>query len=302
MMSRKQQRMHRKPWISKGILKSIKTKNKLFSKIKNLDKTNSNKWNKYKNKMNHIIEYAKMTYFKSQIAQKGNNSRKLWSAINEILNKGKKQINVINKVQNELGSSDTTAFDIANTLSKYFSSIGEKLANQIEKPKTSPASNLQTSFVLSPTFPEEVQQEISNSDAKKAVPINDIPIKYLKLADTTISKFLSDLSNTCILDSEYPDALKIAQIIPIHKSGSKECCSNYRPISILPAINKVFEKLLCSRLYSYVETNELLSPSQYGFREGTSTELAINEIYNYYLHNRSGISNFFNISISIQRI
>jgi len=115
-------------------------------------------------------------------------------------------------------------------------------------------------------------------DAKKAVPINDILIKYLKLTGTTISEFLSDLFNTCILDSEYPDDLKIAQIIPIHKSGSKECCSNYRPMSMLPAINKVFEKLLYSRLYSYVETNELLSPNQYGFREGTSTELAINEI------------------------
>ena len=98
-----------------------------------------------------------------KIAQKGNNSRKLWSTINEILNKGKKQTNVINKVQNELGSSDTTAFDIANTLSKYFSSIGEKLANQIQKPilvapQTSPASNLQTSFFFSPTCPEEVQK------------------------------------------------------------------------------------------------------------------------------------------------
>jgi len=65
-----------------------------------------------------------MIYFKNQIAQKGNNARKLWSTINEILNKENKQTNVINKVQNELGSSDTTAFDIANTLSKYFSSIG----------------------------------------------------------------------------------------------------------------------------------------------------------------------------------
>jgi len=84
MMSRKLQRMHRKPWISKGILKSIKTKNKLFSKIQSLDKTDSNKWNEYKqyrNKLNHIIEYAKMIYFKNQIAQKGNNSRKLWFTI-----------------------------------------------------------------------------------------------------------------------------------------------------------------------------------------------------------------------------
>ena len=84
-------------------------------------------------------------------------------------------------MQIELGSSDTTAFDIANTLSKYFSSIGEKLANQIEKPilaapKTSPASNLQTSFFLSPTCPEEVQQEISNLDAKKVVPIEWKPL------------------------------------------------------------------------------------------------------------------------------
>ena len=93
----------------------------------------------------------------------------------------------------------------------------EKLANQREKPilaapKTSPASNLQTSFCLSPTCPEEVQKVISNLDAKKAVPINDIPIKYLKLAGTTISKSLSDHFNTCILDSKYPDGLKIAQI------------------------------------------------------------------------------------------
>jgi len=65
-------------------------------------------------------------------------------------------------VQNELGSSDTTASDIANTLSKYFSSTGEKLANQIlAAPKTSPASNLQTSFFLSHTCPEEVQKVIS---------------------------------------------------------------------------------------------------------------------------------------------
>jgi len=94
------------------------------------------------------------------------------STIHEILNKEKKQTNAINKVQNELGSSDSTAFDIADTLSKYFSSIGEKSANQIEKtilaaPKTSPASNFQTSFFLSPTCPEEVQRVISNLDAKK---------------------------------------------------------------------------------------------------------------------------------------
>jgi len=110
-------------------------------------------------------------------------------------------------VQNEIGLSDTTDFDFANTLTEQiFLSMGEKLANQIEKPilalpKTSQSSNLQTSFFLSPTCPEEIQKVISNLDAEKGVPYG-IPIKYLKLAGTTISKFLSNLFNTCILDSE----------------------------------------------------------------------------------------------------
>jgi len=85
---------------------------------------------------------------------------------------------------------------------------------------------------------------------------------------------------------EYPDDLKIAQIIASHKLGSKECCSNYRPISIMYYLqSKVFEKLLHSRLYSCIETNELLPPRRYGFREGTSAELPINEIYTCYVHN-----------------
>jgi len=74
-------------------------------------------------------------------------------------------------VQNKLGSSDTTAFDIANTLSKYFSSVGEKLANQIEKPilaapKTFPASNLQTSFSYLPPAQKKYKK---NLDATKAI-------------------------------------------------------------------------------------------------------------------------------------
>ena len=83
-----------------------------------------------------------------------------------------------------------------------------------------------------------------------------------------ISKFLSDLFNTCILDSEYPDDLKTAQIIPIHKSGSKECCSNYRPISILPAINKVFEKLLYCRLYSLLRQTSYYLQANMDFEKG----------------------------------
>ena len=72
----------------------------------------------------------------------------------------------------------------------------------------------------------------------------------------------------------YPDPLKIAAIKPIHKSGNKKDIKNYRPISILPLINKLFEKLIVSRIDSFIERNNILCDSQFGFRRGKDTEQA----------------------------
>ena len=76
----------------------------------------------------------------------------------------------------------------------------------------------------------------------------------------------------------YPDALKIAQIIPIHKKGPKDDCSNFRPISLLSNFNRIFEKLLYSRVLEFFEKFRLLSGDQYGFRKKHSTSLAIYDI------------------------
>ena len=96
---------------------------------------------------------------------------------------------------------------------------------------------------------------------------------------------MSDILNNCISCGVYPDILKTAEITPIHKTGSYEKCSNYRPISLLPPINKVFEKLLYDRLYSYPEHNKRLTDCQYGFRRGLSTDLAINDLQNFLTQN-----------------
>ena len=74
--------------------------------------------------------------------------------------------------------------------------------------------------------------------------------------------------------------MKKAKIIPIFKSGDRSNVSNYRPVSILPAFNKVFEKIISSRLISYLETNNLLADQQHGFREQRSTESAILQFVN----------------------
>ena len=76
----------------------------------------------------------------------------------------------------------------------------------------------------------------------------------------------------------FPDKLKIAKIIPIYKKGEKNVFNNYRPISLLPAISKIFESIMYKQIYSYLEEFKILYDKQFGFRKGRSTELATLEL------------------------
>ena len=72
----------------------------------------------------------------------------------------------------------------------------------------------------------------------------------------------------------FPSSLKISKIIPLHKKGDVNLLSNYRPISLLPTLSKIFERIIYNQLYTYFDNNNLLTEHQYGFRSKHSTELA----------------------------
>ena len=77
----------------------------------------------------------------------------------------------------------------------------------------------------------------------------------------------------------FPEALKIAKVKPLYKKGDNFCLNNYRPISLLPTISKISK--MFTQLYSYLNTHNLLSEQQYGFRSQHSTELACVKLVNY---------------------
>ena len=77
------------------------------------------------------------------------------------------------------------------------------------------------------------------------------------------------------MEGYFPDELKIAEMIAIFKEGDREDANNYRPISILTVISKIFEKHLYNELTTYAENNNLISPHQWGFTRGVSTDVAI---------------------------
>ena len=83
----------------------------------------------------------------------------------------------------------------------------------------------------------------------------------------------------------FPDQLKIAKVVPPYIKEDPSLLSNYRPVSILPALSKVFEKLFHTQLYNYFESNGILHTHQYGFKKHHSTEVASAHLVNTVLTN-----------------
>ena len=76
----------------------------------------------------------------------------------------------------------------------------------------------------------------------------------------------------------FPNDMKIARVIPLYKAGEKYLFTNYRPVSLLPQFSKILEKIYYSRLHKFISKHDILSNSQYGFRQNMSTNLALLEL------------------------
>ena len=105
-----------------------------------------------------------------------------------------------------------------------------------------------------------------------------ISTEHLKFINKDISKCLTLIINQSLNSGIFPDKLKVAKVTPIFKKGDKQIITNYRPISVLPVISKIFETVIHEQLSEYFVTNNLFSPQKYGFRKNLSTELAALEL------------------------
>ena len=115
--------------------------------------------------------------------------------------------------------------------------------------------------------------------------MNGIPNKSLKDNSTYLSPFFEELFNLSIETNTFPDDFKVGKVAPVFKSGDKEDLNNYRPISVLPTIARIFERLLYNQLYDYFTANKLLRDEQYGFRSLHSTAMALGKMSNQWLMN-----------------
>lgn len=271
VLCRKNYSCPQNPWITPSLLKRLRKKDNLNRKVKKRPFSThlKERYKKYCNKLNALLKQTKKDYYKYKILETGNNASKQWRVLKNFLTStsAKSAPTKIELDEEVL----TTPKDIANAFSTYFSHLPSA-------PTTSYEDSLHhasQSFFLYPTTPSEVCTTIAN--LKITSPgLDNIHASCIKGIDDFISHTFAYIVNLMFTNAAfYPHELKQSKITPVFKKGNQVIISNYRPISILPFLSKVVEKLIKQRLSNYLQKFRLLTPIQFGFRRGLSTNLAL---------------------------
>jgi hypothetical protein len=277
------QKTRQKPWTTTGIKISCINKRLLYAEMKkNTNPSNCTYYKNYCKILARVIIAAKKMAYDHQIKHSNNKVKTTWKIINsEILKKGKK---------GNMGTSNIPITkDSAEIFNKHFSEVADKIHKKIKEDNPKDSDYLTDSMIFmteafKSSFPtikftkttnREIERIIGSLKSSYTHGYDEISNNILKACRNFISVPLSYLCNRMLFEGVFPERLKYAEIIPIYKKGDKNKVVNYRPISILTSINKIFEKVIYSRLIKHFNENSILSKHQYGFRANLGTENAI---------------------------
>ena len=267
---------NRKPWLLKGLRSSIKQKNKLYVKsIRCPTLSNERAYKDYKKALTRALVAAEKSHVQDLLARNKSNLGKSWKIIKGILNKNNSK-----NVQSTFCANGRLISDkneIAEQFNNFFVNIGPTLSNKIpftEGDIHDYLTRSQTRILLNPVNEAEVLEVIKNlKDSSSGW--DEIDASNLKISSTTIVVPFTHICNLSLLNGVFPKELKTARVCPIFKNGNPMHFVQYRPVSVLPVMSKVLEKIMYNRVYSFLQDLKLLYEFQFGFRPKHSTELAL---------------------------
>ena len=277
-------------WLTAGILKSINSKNILYKKLMQTPADSPNypdlslNFKSYKNIIRRTIMHAKRTYYKTVFNSYSTNLKKTWQTINESLNRRKKKQDFPQEFKLANGNLISDPKQIADAFNDFFVNIGDTgplnanpIADFEQYMPAKPNCNLKFQSVTV----DNVSRIIDSLKPKTSSGVDCISNKLIKYVKNVIMEPLTVIINQMLNVGIFPDSLKISKVIPIYKKSDNTIFSNYRPISLLPSISKIFEKIILEQITTYLDTNNLIHKHQYGFRKNHSTEYAALHIVNY---------------------
>ena len=166
--------------------------------------------------------------------------------------------------------------EIVNKFNKFFINIGPNLMSNVSRVSHEThhkylTRNILTSFNFSLIDVNHIAKTLASLRTKNSSGHDGISTTLLKFISPALLKPLTIVINQSLITGIYPDKLKIAKGIPLFKKNDATVIDNYRPISLLASISKLFEKIVFLQLSEYFTCNELLHEGQYGFRKNHST-------------------------------
>lgn len=275
----------RRDWINKQLITSINRRNILWHNLKQSQIENKKLEEEFllqKNIVHKEIQTTKNQYYYKAFKDCKKNPLKMWQLINSLANNKTKQISTPEKLNTPSGITTDTN-EISKCFNLFFANIGAELASKIPKSyhnnkalqvSVSKQNNNTKLEQFKPTSITEVLKIIENLDANTSTGIDGINTKVIKCVKDQIAENLTLCINKCLTEGQFPESLKIAKVSPIFKSGSKMDPGNYRPISVLPILSKVYEKIIHNRLSEFLASTNFLCEKQYGFRPKSNTLIA----------------------------
>lgn len=277
-------RKKRKPWITSHIKNLIRKRQNLF-KLFVKKRITRLEYNRFRNYVTTETRKSKISFYETMFSSIKTDLSRTWAVINSILKPTKNVTKDDIKsliVNNRVYERDQ---DIAEILNEHFSSVGKKISESFTEPRPiHNGTHITNSFYFRDVTGVDITAVIQSMKNKKSN-ISTYSIKILKSLRDIISEPIAKIVNKSIKNKYFPEQLKIARVIPIFKGGCETDPNNYRPISILPLMSKIFERIMFNQLYRFIEKYKLLSDCQYGFRKKRSTTDAIMEQMQYIYEN-----------------
>ena len=216
-----------------------------------------------KHKVTYKIRQARSEYYSRRINENQGYIKGTWKVLKQAINKGPKMANINSVIYDSELVTDRN--NIPEVFNGHFVGVGEKLAKDVSPSSCSSSDCILkvntngSRFEFKLLKPVDVYKVFSKLKNGKAAGMHLIPNRILKNVKDILTPSITDIFNASIKSKTFPDDFKIARVTPIFKGGNTEDLGNYRPISILASIARIFERLLYKQLHDFLATNKILN-------------------------------------------
>lgn len=272
-------------WATPGIYKSRqKLYDLLHEKSYNTNIAFCNYIKNYSKIFKLVCAAAKSIFIRNKIKSSKNKIKMTWNIINAETGRVKERNGVSELIIDN--QSIKAVNEVATALEKHFADIPlsttKALISSPEVAESLLKQNVNAckgDFIFRPIDANEIVKTFKTLEIKNTADLWGISVKIIGTIIDIIAPHLAIIFNECIMSGEFPDLMKHSKVIPLFKSGCHTDPTNYRPISILPACSKLFEKVILGQLLSHFSRNKLLHNKQFGFTRGRSTTDAGVELF-----------------------